>query len=84
MKQGQYWSEDYNCPVSLTFYNGAKRHASNIKIDITNCYIIITEFGHFQLWYKGKRIKDLDFSEYMKYKKFVKEIINNDRGQDYG
>ena len=82
MKQGQYWSEDYNCPVSLSFYNGVKRQA-NIKIDITNCYIIISELGFFQLWYKGKRIRDLNIDEYLKYRKFVKEIINNDRGQDY-
>lgn len=83
MKQGQFWSEDYNCPVSVSFYNGVIKRAKNVKIDITNCHIVITEFGYFQLWLKDKKIRDLGFEDFMKYRKYVKEIINNDRGNDY-
>lgn len=83
MKQGQMWSTDYNCPVSVSFFNGVSEYTRGIKLDITNCKIIITEFGMFELWLKKKRIKPLTFEEYMKYRKSVKEIINRDRGNDY-
>ena len=76
MKYNQYWSLKYDCPVSLTFSDIAKTLPKNrITIDITKCIIRISPEGFYYLYFQGKRIKKLTFSEFMKYRKSVKEII---------
>lgn len=74
MKTGQYWSEEYSCPVSSSFIKLVERAKTMVKIDITNCIIKITPMGFFELWFKGKRIRELSFKEYVKYKEYVKSI----------
>jgi len=78
MKPNQIWSEEYGCYVSRAFM---PRKEPTIKLDITNCIIKISVFGFYYLWLKGKQIKKLNFTEFLKYKKYVKEII--DEGDAY-
>jgi len=73
MKAGQIWSIEFDCYVSQTFM---PRKDNFIKLDITNCVIKISIFGIYYLYLKGKEIKKLDFDEFQKYKKYVKEIID--------
>ena len=75
MKYERVWSEEYGCYVSTTF---APRKEKVIKLDITNCVIKITIFGFYYLWLNGKRIKKLNFDEFLLYKGYVKKIIEDD------
>jgi len=76
MKLNQYWSEEYGCPVSYSFLKkDLNKPKSTLKIDITNCIIKITPMGFYELWLNNKRIRELSFKEYLKYKEYVKKII---------
>ena len=72
MKNNQIWSEEFGCYVSRAFM---PKKENNIKIDITNCIIKITEFGYYELWLNGIKLKYIGFMDYLKYKSYVKEII---------
>ena len=81
MKTGQLWNEDLSSPVSKAYYN-IKEHVnmitekagSKIKLDITKCTIKITVFGMFELWLNEKRLRYINFNEYMKFRKYVKYV----------
>lgn len=46
----------------------------NVKIDIAKCNIVINEFGYIDLMLNGVKIKRLTFSQFLKYKGYVKDI----------
>ena len=74
MKAGQLWSTEYGRPVSSAFYNMEEESPIKLKIDITNCTIKISPFGYYYLWYKGKMLRKISFTEYLKYRDFVKKV----------
>lgn len=78
MKEGQYWSTEYDSPVSKTFYRQEAATASSkqVKIDITKCEIVRNEYGYYYLYLKGKEIKQLTFEEYLKYRYYVIRVID--------
>lgn len=79
MKEGQFWSEEYDSPVSKTFYKGTGALApvsKQVKIDISKCIIIRNEYGYYYLYLNGKEIKKLSFEEYLKYRYFVIKVVD--------
>ena len=66
------WSDEFGCYVSRAF---APKNSRNLKLDINKCIIKITIFGFYELWLKENKLRNLDFNEFMKYKKYVKEVI---------
>jgi len=54
------------------------KEASNIKLDITKCVIIITEFNYFELHLNNKLLRSLSFNEFMKYRKYVSRVIGKE------
>jgi len=82
MKQGQIWSDQFDCYVSRTFAPETQQ-SSAFKIDITKCEIIITPEGFYNLQLNGKKIKRIAFNEYMKYRKSVSRILNYCKGGEY-
>lgn len=54
------------------------RKEKQIKFDITNCIIKHSIFGFYYLYLDGKLIKSLMFADFLKYKSYVKEIIEED------
>ena len=74
MKTGQIWSEEFGCYVSRAFI---PREEKSIKLDISKCIIKISEFGFYELWLNGKRLKGITFLEYLSYREYVKEVIED-------
>lgn len=81
MKAGQVWSIEYGCYVSHTFLPEKERINNlnpSIKIDIAKCIIKISAMGFYYLYLKDKKIQKLDFYKYQLYKKYVKDVIEED------
>ena len=74
------WSQVYGSYVSRTFLPEKERINSPklIKFDITKCVIVITLFGFYELHLDDKKIKSISFDEYLKYRYYVKEVIEED------
>lgn len=78
MKAGQLWSNEFGCPVSKAFFDLKENLATmietksnKIKVELTKCYIKISRFGMFELWYNEKKLRTLSFNEYLKYRDYV-------------
>ena len=68
------WSNEYDAKVSSTY--AKRKPKNNTKLDLTKCTILITEFGFFYLKLKDRTVKQINFNQFMTYKKYVKEIVN--------
>ena len=72
------WSQEYSSYVSYTFLPEKERKTliSNIvKINLLDCDIHLSIFGYYSLWLKEKKLKELSFEDYLKYRDHVNNII---------
>lgn len=74
MKADQIWSEKYDAPVSETFADQRSTPAKGYKIDITKCEIR-ESYGFYYLYLNGRRLKQITFTEFLKFRHVVKKII---------
>lgn len=77
MNKEAVWSQEYGSYVSRTFLPEKERiKISNlVKINLRDCNIIISLFGFYELWIKDKKLKSITFDEYLSYRNYVKEVI---------
>jgi len=77
MNKDVVWSENYGCYVSRSFLPESERVEikKSVKIDIAKCIIKESCFGYYSLWLNDRRLKDIDFMTYLKYRDFVKEVL---------
>ena len=82
MMNNTVWSQEFGAYVSRSFLPEKEREPaakkSVIKFDITKCIIKITCFGFYELWLNDNKLKYIGFMEYLKFKKYVKEIIKEE------
>ena len=70
MRSDAIYSEEYGCFIAPPQIPIKKV----IRFDITKCIIKISKFGFFSLWINDKKLQDLNFKEYRKYKPYVLEV----------
>jgi hypothetical protein len=69
------WSQEYDSYVSKSYsFNRLKNNP--FKISLHKCNILITRYGFFYLRQKSKLIKRLSLEEYLKFKNYVQEVVN--------
>ena len=80
MNNNTIWSQEYSSYVSYAFLPEKERSTESIKlpvkIDITKCIIKVSCFGFYELWLNGVKLRYIGFMDYLKYRKYVKEIIH--------
>lgn len=72
------WSQEYSSYVSYTFLPEKEREliiSNMVKINLLDCDIHLSVFGFYSLWHKDKKLKEISFIDYLKYRDHVKEII---------
>jgi hypothetical protein len=73
MRGNAVWSQDYGKYVSPCF-SEIPPESSNIRLTISKCIIRVTVFGFYELWLESKKVKSLNFKEFLKLKNYVKEV----------
>ena len=80
MDNQRIWSGEYSCYVSHTFLPEKERLliSNVVKINLADCDIHVSIFGYYSLWIKAKKLKEITFNEYLKYREYVQNIIRGD------
>lgn len=84
MNKDRVWSQEYSSYVSFTFLPEKEREliiSNKVKINLLDCDIHLSVFGYYSLWLKDKKLRELSFTDYLKYRDHVKEIIQE---ENYG